>query len=202
MAQNNYNWPINPTTVNSGPVQYTVDGIPTTVNIDTVTPANSTPLPVRLYDHNGLVLSLANDYGASTEAIRTASQIGNATGAADFDSGNTTAQTLRVVVADDQSPIATKSPINANGSYDEIVNLNTTPQTFTAPANAVGFIIEALSSNSQNIRWKIGSAASSTSGQKYEPGRDSGFVPCSANISVAAESGTNQAVVVQWILST
>lgn len=39
---------------------------------------------------------VSNDYGAATGAIRTASQIGNATGAADFDAGADSAQTLRV----------------------------------------------------------------------------------------------------------
>lgn len=36
-----------------------------------------------------------NNYGAATGAIRTASQIGNTTGAADFNAGTTSAQTLR-----------------------------------------------------------------------------------------------------------
>lgn len=96
MAQNNYNWPINPTTVNSGPIQYEINGAPTTVNIDTGTPANSTPLPVRLYDSSGNILNFNNDYGASSGALRTAAQIGNATGAADFGAGATGAQTIRV----------------------------------------------------------------------------------------------------------
>lgn len=196
----NYNWPINPTTVNSGPVQFEIDGIPTVVNVDTGTPANSTPLPVRLYDHNGNVLSLSNNYGASAQAIRTASQIGNATGSADFNAGNVSAQTLRTVIATDQPAIPTRAPVNTNGSYDEITTLDTTPQTFTVPAEAVGFVLETWSSNSVNIRYKIGSAASSASGMVMEPGRDTGYIPCSANISVAAESGTNQSVSVQWIL--
>jgi hypothetical protein len=38
---------------------------------------------------------LTNDYGTSVEALRTASQIGNSSGGADFDNGATTAQTLR-----------------------------------------------------------------------------------------------------------
>ena len=50
----NYNWPINPTTVNSGPVQFEIDGIPNIVNIDTGTPANSTPLPVIQYGPTGI----------------------------------------------------------------------------------------------------------------------------------------------------
>lgn len=61
MAQNNYNWPINPTTVNSGPVQFEVDGVPTTVNIDTGTPANSTPLPVQNYGPGGIPVDFATE---------------------------------------------------------------------------------------------------------------------------------------------
>lgn len=45
MAQNNYNWPINPTTVNAGPIQIEIDGIPQTVNIDKNDPDNSVSLP-------------------------------------------------------------------------------------------------------------------------------------------------------------
>jgi len=56
-----YNWPINPTTVNAGPVQYEVDGIPTTVNVDTGTPANSTPLPVRVLNPSGLEVDPLTD---------------------------------------------------------------------------------------------------------------------------------------------
>lgn len=89
---------------------------------------------------------------------------------------------------------------NANGSYAEITNLTTVAQTFTVPANAVGFILEALSDNTANIRYKIGATATTTSGMRMESGRDSGYVPCAANISVIAESGTNQVVTVQWIL--
>lgn len=48
---------------------------------------------------------LANDFGASSGAIRTAAQIGNATGAALFGAGTTTAQVLRVVIATDQTSI-------------------------------------------------------------------------------------------------
>ena len=43
-----------------------------------------------------LSAKVANNYGAATGAVRTASQIGNATGGADFNSGADSAQTLRV----------------------------------------------------------------------------------------------------------
>lgn len=170
---------------------------------------------------------LADNYGASTAALRTAAQLGNATGAADFNAGTSGAQTLRVsanitrngtelsygsgttdantqrvVLPTDQGAIATKQPINPNGSYAEITNLTTTAQTFTVPSNAVGFVIETLSDNTANIRYKIGAAATITSGMRLEPGRAENFnTGPAANISVIAESGTNQVVSVQWILN-
>lgn len=51
---------------------------------------------------NGKVNS---DFGTSGEAIRTAAQIGNTTGAADFSTGPVSGQTLRVVLPDDQPSI-------------------------------------------------------------------------------------------------
>lgn len=52
----------------------------------------------------GIDVSISNDtnYGVvGANTLRTAAQIGNATGAADFGAGNATAQTLRVTLADD-----------------------------------------------------------------------------------------------------
>lgn len=88
---------------------------------------------------------------------------------------------------------------NTQGVYAEITNLTTAAQTFTAPANARGFVIEALSSNTVNVRYAVGATATTTSGMRLEPGR-SEFLPIAANISVIAESGTNQVVTVQWVV--
>lgn len=57
--------------------------------------------------------------GAST--LRTASQIGNATGAADFAAGNSSAQTLRVVVSSNQVAI----PVSQSGSWTATANQGT-----------------------------------------------------------------------------
>lgn len=61
-----------------------------------------------------------DNYGASSGAVRTAAQVGNATGAADFGSGTTSAQTQRAVLATDQTPI----PATQSGPWDiqSIVN--------------------------------------------------------------------------------
>lgn len=89
---------------------------------------------------------------------------------------------------------------NTNGSVDN-QTVTTTPVTFIVPANSVGFILESESPNTDNIRWAIGATASSTVGTLSEPGRDTGFIPCAANISVVALSGS-QKVSVQWVLTS
>jgi hypothetical protein len=50
---------------------------------------------------------VANDYGVSTGAVRTAAQLGNASGAADFGSGAAGAQTLRTVLSTRQESVTT-----------------------------------------------------------------------------------------------
>jgi hypothetical protein len=64
--------------------------------------------------------------GANT--IRTAAQIGNATGAAAFNAGATSAQTLRVVVANDQTAI----PASQSGTW----NINDITGTVSLPTGA------------------------------------------------------------------
>lgn len=56
----------------------------------------------------------ANNYGAASGAIRTASQLGNSSGEADFGSGNVTAQTQRVVITTNQAPVQVRGSV-ANG---------------------------------------------------------------------------------------
>lgn len=64
---------------------------------------------------------IANDYGASTGAVRTASQLGNTTGAVDYNSGAASAQTLRTVLATRHesvsTPLATQLS-NGTGAVD------------------------------------------------------------------------------------
>lgn len=94
-----------PSSSASSPVKYILNGVLTSVSQDTVVPANSTPLPVTLLTSpGGVPVQFNNDYGASAGALRTAAQVGNTTGAADFGAGLTTAQTLRVVNTTDQGP--------------------------------------------------------------------------------------------------
>lgn len=106
------------------------------------------------------------------------------------------------IVSPNPLPISGSFTAGANtaGSIANNAAVSTTASTFTAPANAVGFLLEAESSNSANIRWAIGSTATASVGTLTEPGRDTGYIPGGANISVVAISGT-QAVSIQWILS-
>lgn len=102
----------------------------------------------------------------------------------------------------DSSGSSSTSPVNTNGSIVNTALTATTASTASVPANAIGFLFEAPSTNTDNIRWCIGGTASTTVGMLTEPGRDSGFMPCSANISVCSTvSGTN-AYSIQWILSS
>lgn len=70
--------------------------------------------------------------------------------------------------------------------------------TLSAPATAIGFVLMNLDTSSANIRWAVGRTASATLGEQLQPGRDSGFVPVGANLSVCSESGT-QNYDVQWV---
>lgn len=75
---------------------------------------------VRLNDSAGTAVNAA--YGSATNALRTAAQIGNTTGAADFNSGVIGAQTLRVGLASDQlNTLATAAAqTTANASLSSI----------------------------------------------------------------------------------
>lgn len=103
-------------------------------------------LPTGAATENTLALlnnKVAADFGASSGAVRTAAQMGNATGAADFNAGATGAQTLRVTLASDSRkqtgfvPVAVisrdYSSSNITGTY---ANLGT---TLPADANCLTF---------------------------------------------------------------
>lgn len=141
---------------------------------------------------------LASNYGVATGALRTASQVGNASGVADFGAGTTSSQTLRVVLPTDQSSIPVVTSGAANGSGSAAAATVSTVITLTAPANATGFILMNLDTSTANVRYAIGRTATTTLGQQLQPGRDSGFVPCGANVSLVAESGT-QNYDIQWV---
>jgi len=110
----------------------------------------------------------------------------------------TMANSYPVTIASDQ--VAPKTYENANATLSQSLIVGSgAAVTFTAPANAVGFLAMAPSSNAQNVRCASGTVATTSLGLRLEPGRDTGFIPSGANVSCIAESGTNQEVDVQWV---
>lgn len=83
-------------------------------------------------------------------------------------------------------------------TFQEDSTVSTTPETFTAPAGAKSCVIQAPSSNTINLRVRIGGvAASTTSGYVFEPGRSEVF-PFAGDISYCSESGSGQAINVHF----
>ncbi len=113
--------------------------------------------------------------------------------------GNTGTGSARVTIATDQAAVQTKAAKNVTGSGSGAAATVSTVATLTAPANTVGFILMNLDTSSANIRWAVGRTASTTLGQQLQPGRDTGFVPLGADVSIIAESGT-QNIDIQWVV--
>jgi hypothetical protein len=82
-------------------------------------------------------------------------------------------------------------------TYQEILNLTTVAQTFTAPAGAKWAKVMTDDTNVANIRVKIGGTATISSGMQFQPGRSEDYIAV-GNISVIAETGTNQKISVQF----
>lgn len=104
----------------------------------------------------------------------------------------TMAQSMKVVLPSDQSAIPTTLAA-LTATYQEITNLTTVAQTFTAPAGAKWAKVCADANNSNFIRVKIGGTATTVSGIRLEQSRTEDFQAV-GNISVIAEGGTNQIV--------
>lgn len=133
------------------------------------------------------------NYGVvGTSTIRTASQIGNSAGAADFNAGITTSQTLRVVLPTDQTAI----PVSQSGTW----NINNITGTISLPTGAA---------TSANQTTEIASLASidsklSTLGQKtsaasvpvviasdQSPVAVTGTITTSPNVNIHDAAGNN-----------
>lgn len=95
---------------------------------------------------------------------------------------------LRVVLANNSPGVAARVP-----SYQEILNLTTSAQTFTAPVGSRWCKVYADDTNTATIRLKIGGTATTSSGIQFQPGRSEDFEAV-GDISVIAESGTNQKI--------
>lgn len=107
-----------------------------------------------------------------------------------------------VVSISPNTPISTS--VNTNGSVSNSTTVsNVSATTFSPPANAVGFVVEAESSNSVNLRYACGTTATNSVGMLLEPGRDSGYIPSKGTVTViCATVATNQAASIQWVLSS
>lgn len=92
-----------------------------------VLPTDQTPIPATQSGTWSVLTpsfptTVDTNYGAvGASTIRTASQIGNATGAAAFGAGTTTAQVIRAVLPTDQTPI----PVTQSGSWTGTANQGT-----------------------------------------------------------------------------
>lgn len=131
--------------------------------------------------------------GAATSALQTqiSNQLPTTLGA------KTTVNSMAVNIASDQV-VNVKPSVASTGSGSSAGATVSTVITLTAPANATGFILQNIDTSTANVRWAIGRTATATLGQQLQPGRDSGFVPCSSNVSLVAESGT-QTYDIQWV---
>lgn len=187
------------------PILFSEDGVDTEVSQDTAVPANSKPLPVRLLDIAGVAVDYATQatqlaievaVTLISDAIRDVGQVldkGMAIGGQDE---NGEFSFAKVNLAGE---VLVKSNANGGGSYDEGLLIGISDVTVVAPANAVGFILTFPSTNTDACRWAIGTTASDTIGTYYEAGRDTGFVPCAANISICATVAGTNGYHVQWI---
>lgn len=107
----------------------------------------------------------------------------------------TAANSLSIAPASDA--VFSTKPKAVTGTYAEILAL-TTVQTFTAPANAIGAIVQADETNAANFRAKQGAAATATSGIQFQAGRSEEF-KSGSDISVCSE-GASVKVYVQWFV--
>lgn len=103
-----FNWPINPTTFNAGPIEFQVDGIDTIVSVDTVTPALSTPLPVKVLDGTGVDVDFATETTLASILVDTTSLA-----AEDFATETTLASVLSDTTAIKGKDFATETTLAA-----------------------------------------------------------------------------------------
>lgn len=112
--------------------------------------------------------------------------------------GQTTmANSLAVTIASNQSALSvTQAALTP--TFQEILNLTNSAQTFTAPAGAKWCKINTDDTNTANIRVKIGGTATTSSGVQFQPGRSEDYSAV-GNISVICETAaTNQKICVQF----
>lgn len=110
----------------------------------------------------------------------------------------TMANSFAVTLASDQTAIPDARNANATDAQSTTLGSGSAA-TESAPSDAIGFVLMADADNSVNIRFRQGGTATTSSGMRLQPGRDTGFIPCAGNLSLIAESGSNQGYQLLWI---
>lgn len=135
-----FNWPVNSSVVNSGPVQYQINGVNTTVNKDTVTPSNSTPLPVTVFNTSGVPVDPATSAKQDTGNVSLASIDSKLTAPLSVTGPLTDAQlrATAVPVSQASQPLPTGASTSAlqtaaNASLTSIDSKLTAPLSVTGP---------------------------------------------------------------------
>jgi len=140
----------------------------------------------------------ALDFGASTGAVRTVAQLGNATGAAAFNAGTTTAQTLRVVLPTDQTSI----PAAQSGTW----NITNVSGTVSLPTGASTSALQTTGNSSlSSIDGKLNSLGQKTSANSVPVtiASDQSAVPASQSGTWTVQQGnTPTAVANAWAVKT
>ena len=109
------------------------------------------------------LINVVDNYGPSTEAIRTASQIGNDIGAADFGPGSATTQTLRVVLPIDQTAIpvviSNVSPIDVSNVFNYVSaipsSILTSVVSYTVPSSKKAYLLKVPFSGQNIARYEL-----------------------------------------------
>lgn len=106
------------------------------------------------------------------------------------------AASFAVTLASDQTAI----PSARNGSATDSTAATATgaAEAEAAPADAVGFFLSADAANTDDVRWRSGGTASTTAGHELQPGRDTGYIPCAADLSICAVS-SSQKYQLTWV---
>jgi len=199
--------------VTQGPTQFVLNGSDVEGERDTVTPANSKPLPVINLDNSGVVVDFATSakQDAQTTLLGEVSantlvttlpvkSSGSATNASMIQVGGSDGTNARTLSVDNTGRAKVVVDAYSSGQVDNGSLSLTTAATVTAPANAVGFIVQNESSNANSIRFRVGGTASTSAGVLLEPGRDSGLVPIGANVSLCNTVSSTQDYSVLWVI--
>lgn len=144
-----------------------------------VTPT-ATPLPT----------GQALNYGAATAALRTAAQVGNASGVADFNTGSTTAQTMRVVIVDDQPTINVALP---SASSFHLVTPTALEANYNAGATGANTLRVSANITRDGTALSYGLGASDANTPRVAANQ--GFAGVAASVGTgASDTGTQRVV--------